>query len=286
MKSFAVSTLVAFGAFSEMASAYLVWEALDKTPVVMPKTTPVFLQSTNYPGDNCCTIWDYDNYSGDSRTFCHNGGETQYNLDDYGFGDKDASWYCGKTVAYDMCRNYVGDDCRYDHGMSGAGAARNGDSGYHDRMTSIRLRPYDPISHGAVTVFKWGDCHDVSARLYSNENPNYSADYNKEAIWENNMPKDDIDSVYVPFGYQVEFYDQDGFWGDSEVIKGKAYFDGDHEMMPCQNLGSLKNRAASARVTRTHILGPAVGYWEGITHTESIDVTYQVGFDYSHSTED
>ena len=39
-------------------------------------------------------------------------------------------------------------------------------------------------------------------------------------------------------------------------------------------------------MSRTHVLGPARGYWEGITHTENIDVTYHIGFDYSKSTED
>ena len=147
------------------------------------------------------------------------------------------------------------------------------------------MRPYDPIEKGAVTLFTWPDCHDVSGRLFAHENPNYSADYNKDSMWVNNIPKDDVDSVYVPFGYQIELFDQDGFWGDSEIIKGRPYSNDNAEMV-CQNLGNMKNRAASARVTRSTELGPAVGYWEGITHTENIDVTYHVGFDYSKSVED
>lgn len=100
-------------------------------------------------------------------------------------------------------------------------------------MTTLVLRPYDPIAQGAITLFTYSNCHDVSGRLYANSNPNYWAEYNKEAMWQNNIPKDDVDAVMIPFGYQIEFFDQDGFWGDSEIVKGKAYWDGDHEMMPC-----------------------------------------------------
>ena len=105
-------------------------------------------------------------------------------------------------------------------------------------------------------------------------------------MWENNIPKWDVDSVMVPFGYQIELFDTAAFSGNSEVVKGKPYFEGDREMMPCQNLGPLKDDVGSARVSRNNDLNPAIGYWEGITHTESIDVSYKIGFDYSKSTQD
>ena len=52
------------------------------------------------------------------------------------------------------------------------------------------------------------------------------------------MGWDDADSVLVPFGYKVTLYDQDGFFGDEETIKGKPYEDA-HDEMICQNLGDL-----------------------------------------------
>ena len=104
-------------------------------------------------------------------------------------------------------------------------------------------------------------------------------------MWENNIRDDDADSVLVPFGYKVTLFDQDGFLGDTEEIKGKPYEDANDEMI-CQNLGDLKNRAASIRVGRTTVLGPAIGYWEGVTHSEDITVTYHIGFDYSKSVEE
>ena len=136
-----------------------------------------------------------------------------------------------------------------------------------------------------MTLFSYPDCHDVSGRFYANADPTLNADYTKDQMWENNMGWDDADSVLVPFGYKVTLFDQDGFWGDEEEIKGKPYEDA-HDEMICQNLGDLKNRAASIRVGRTTVLGPAVGYWEGVTHSEDITVTYHIGFDYSKSVED
>ena len=180
MIDFSFSAILAFGAFLPLGSAYLVWENLTQTPIMMPKTTPVFLQSTNYPGDNCCTFWDYDNYSGASRTFCHNGSEVTIDMRQDGVDDRESSWICGKSVAYDFCRNYIGDSCQWYYGQTGAGAARNYNMAYSNDLTTLILRPYDPIAQGAVTLFTYSDCHDVSGRLYANSDPNYSAFYNKD----------------------------------------------------------------------------------------------------------
>ena len=42
-------------------------------------------------------------------------------------------------------------------------------------------------------------------------------------MWDNNIPKDDVDSVLVPFGYEVTFYDEQDFTGTSETIVGLPY---------------------------------------------------------------
>ena len=238
-----------------------------------------------YPGDNCCTFWDLDNFGGSSKTLCHFGTEVTYNMETEGFADKEASWYCGKSVWYDICRNYESDSCSEKHGQSGAGAARNNDIGYDDDMTTLRLGPYNVFKQGAVTLFSYPDCHDVSGRLYANADPSQPAEYTKDEMWEHNIHWDDADSAYVPYGYQIEFFDSAGFSGDTEVIKGKPYTNTNLQM-ECQNLGDLKNRAASVRITRTDDLGAALGYWDGMTSSEDLEATYYVGFDYSKSSED
>ena len=103
-----MAIIAILSAFTDSAAAF----DQKRKPYTMP-VQPQFLQSSLYPGDNCCTFWDYDNYSGASKTLCHNGSEVTYDMGREGFGDKDASWICGKYVAYDMCRDYSWDECRY-----------------------------------------------------------------------------------------------------------------------------------------------------------------------------
>ena len=77
-----------------------------------PKTVPASVPANiAYPGDNCCTFYDYDYFEGSSKTLCHSGSEVTYNMEQEGFADKEASWYCGKNVAYDICRDYENDPC-------------------------------------------------------------------------------------------------------------------------------------------------------------------------------
>ena len=44
---------------------------------------------------------------------------------DYNFNDKVSSWYCGKHVKYDFCRNAPGSNCDGGNGDRGAGAAKS-----------------------------------------------------------------------------------------------------------------------------------------------------------------
>ena len=77
-----------------------------------PKTAPASVPANvDYPGDNCCTFYDLDNFEGSSKTLCHSGSDIIYHMETEGFADKDASWYCGKNVAYDLCRDYEADPC-------------------------------------------------------------------------------------------------------------------------------------------------------------------------------
>ena len=106
-----MAIIAILGAFTDSAAAF----DQKRKPYTMP-VQPQFLQSSLYPGDNCCTFWDHDNYSGASKTLCHNGSEVTFDMRQEGFDDREASWYCGARVAYDICRNFIGDSCQYYHG--------------------------------------------------------------------------------------------------------------------------------------------------------------------------
>ena len=59
----------------------------------------------SYPGDECCSLYESDDYSGPSVTLCLGGAtEKHFDMHDYDLNDAIDSFYCGKSVAYDMCR--------------------------------------------------------------------------------------------------------------------------------------------------------------------------------------
>jgi len=53
-----------------------------------------------------------------------NNKQTMHILEDYGWGDKVSSWWCGKSTMYRHC-NDVSGSCEELNGMSGAGNIMN-----------------------------------------------------------------------------------------------------------------------------------------------------------------
>lgn len=58
-----------------------------------------------YPGDDCCTLYEHPNFEGARKRFCHDGKEKTFNMSSYGFNDKLSSWYCGKNTWYNFCNH-------------------------------------------------------------------------------------------------------------------------------------------------------------------------------------
>ena len=146
-------------------------------------------------------------------------------MHDYDFNDTVSSWYCGKDIAYDFCNDDPNDDCSHMNGQSGAGTARNPDTGHGDSLTTLKLRPYDSAKLGAVLVFRDRDCSDNTGRFYANKDPNMYAEYVKSDIEYHNTYNDDIDAVMVPYGYAVDLYEDDNFSGEKKTITGEPFTD-------------------------------------------------------------
>ena len=85
----------------------------------------------------------------------------------YDFNDTVSSHMCGHSVAYDFCNDPKGSDCLYDHGNHGAGATRSPFVGHDDRLTFVRMWPYDAAMQGAVTFFEDGDCKGKSGTAWA-----------------------------------------------------------------------------------------------------------------------
>lgn len=116
------------------------------------------------------------------------------------------SWWCGKNVSYDFCKNTSG-SCKRPDGFSGAGHARSPDigSGNRNDLSRVVLRHYDPAVTGAVTLYRIHDCQNDLARFMADENSHRPAEYTKEMIqdvFENNA----LSSVMIPYGYSLHIY--------------------------------------------------------------------------------
>jgi len=96
-----------------------------------------FKPIVDYPGDNCCFLYDYWNFEGygnreldtnlsDRRLhICHEGHRTVVDVGDYGWNNRASSYICGKNVWYDFCIDPNNYRCiNGDRVNSGAGHVR------------------------------------------------------------------------------------------------------------------------------------------------------------------
>ena len=120
-------------------------------------------------------------------------------------------------------------------------------------------------------------CSDHFAALFAPESENYKYEYTKDDMERLGMPCGDVDSMFIPYGYAIDLYDDDGFGGEVRTYVGQPY-EGSHNEMHCTEVGDdFHNKACSAAVYKTRLLGAARGYWDSITATENIDFTVHYG---------
>ena len=137
-----------------------------------------------------------------------------------------------------------------------------------------------------MTVFKDSNCAEVSGRFYASTNPKIRQEYNIDDLNYNFGMNDQIDSVMVPYGYSVEFFDNGGLYGTSAIVDGQMWRDEAMQMV-CVNVpGSLHDKISSLAVYRTSQGYKAAGDWVSIaTLTETASFTYNEGFKTTHSVE-
>jgi len=156
-----------------------------------------------YPGDDCCLLFDKQNWEGDqSLKICRdNNIATQlFNLSDYDFDKKVSSWACGKNVAYDFCSNVRFSEviggilvawneqrCDREYGNKGAGNAKSinieqSDSG----VSTVYLSKYDPSEQPATLLFSGKGCKDRFGRFYAPSEKGISNDYREHVTYYNN----------------------------------------------------------------------------------------------------
>ena len=98
-----------------------------------------------YPGDNCCFLYDDQDFHDAKLKLCHDGEKTYHDLDDYGFDDRMDSYYCGKNVWFNFCGGTGSDECEHNNFSSGAGHYMNPHiEGFSSETSLAILGPYNP----------------------------------------------------------------------------------------------------------------------------------------------
>jgi len=190
------------------------------------------------PGDDCCYLFDYENFGGEAKKVCHYGVAKYEALYEspWNFNDRTQSFSCGKNVKLSMC-NHRWDEC--DTRGSSSGRVKNADIGglLENKLSSVKIEPYDMKGHGAVNLFRSQHCAGVQASFeYTGSEGNTV--YTTWDLAQAGAGDDMISSVQVPSGYVLELYKLDGARDYMQKIVGSHDADG---IMQCINLNSSVN---------------------------------------------
>ena len=127
------------------------------------------------------------------------------------FDDAAESFVCGRNAKVTFCDNEF---YRCAHYNSSAGRINNPDMGgwMHNRLTSLKIEPYDEVNHPAANLFNYRDCAGEQA-AFEYEGQEGRTEYTSSDLEEAGLPRDSISSVQVPSGYVLELYADDGARG-------------------------------------------------------------------------
>ena len=147
-----------------------------------------------YPGDNCCSFYDYRDFGGSSQTGCMPEGSTSYDYDPGSFGDKISSFECGKNVRFEF-HNHNSPSTGYEI-VSGAGHVRSSrlEHWMEDRVTLIKMSYYDKWTQGSATVWGWLNCEDIGAELPAPSEVGQSYYYTADDAWQRGMKSGEMES--------------------------------------------------------------------------------------------
>ena len=181
-----------------------------------------------YPGDNCCDFFFDPDWTGTKMSFCIDPNSDSFDdpnyfehwdMRDYGFDENMSSYACGKSVQYDICDNPTIEECTNMYGNMGAGTSY--DSwvlGDDNTMTSLLMRPYDPTSLSAVTIYEDPNCSGRSGRLFAPTDVNSRNMFDVYDLMYWDVGIDTASSVRVPYGLTLELYDGAAFEGPVKVV--------------------------------------------------------------------
>jgi hypothetical protein len=225
----------------------------------------MILGSVPTPSENCCMLFSDTNYNGYRQSVCHYGEEKYDELwrDPWDFNNMTQSFVCGKNVKITFCDNL---EHTCDHKNSSAGRVDNPDIGdfMRGKMSSLKIEPYDRRHYGAANLFEHWNCNGKQAAFEYRGSGGHTK-YTLYDMEHAGLPDDTLSSVMVPLGYVLEVYRDDGNRGPHRTIVGAQDAEG---YMQCYNLSDFNNETSSLKVRRI-AAGNAIGYWEGLTASET-----------------
>lgn len=135
------------------------------------------------------------------------------------FNNTISSWWCGKGVKYDFCKNNHTGACdgMNLNGTFGAGNIRSTVTGLEDNITSVFLYSYDPMVQAAITTFDGSSCTGQSGRFDVPTVYGPMNNFIKNDLLRNGAGHGGIRSVSIPYGAAVDFYNCDSFTCDDMV---------------------------------------------------------------------
>ena len=179
------------------------------------------MPNLTYPGDLCCTFYEYRDYGGDSHSACLPDGSSEYSYQPGDFGNKISSYECGKSVRFEF-HNHNNPSEGYEI-VSGAGHVRSSrlEHWMEDRVTKVVLRPYNQWKQGSVTVWGWLNCEDIAAELPASSSLDEVVTYTGDEAWKRGMKSGELESFSLPWGYELTLYDNDGMTGNKVSYYGR-----------------------------------------------------------------
>ena len=178
-------------------------------------------------------------------------------MSDYNFSDKVSSWYCGKKVAYDFCKDGPDGNCDIKNGDRGAGNIKSALKEKSQRFTSVYLSEYDSMEEPAAILFDEIDCNGRFGRFFAPTKFGISNDYHETAFSEKlirrlasntrledakwNIESNSMKSLMVPHGVTIQLYESNEFIEDSLIIVGESFINENQEMK-CINIDDSDER--------------------------------------------
>ena len=89
-----------------------------------------------------------------------------------------------------------------------------------DRTIWVKMSDYDKWTQGSATIFGDVNCIDTAAELPAPSRMGESFSYTQWDAWTKGMDYRDAESYVLPWGYELILFEEDGFGGESKVLRG------------------------------------------------------------------